>query len=112
MLAFPDNSKSRSLRFLTADELRCVIARVNHDRGDAELVKFNLRLWARSGTDWKIWAYALIFGCVTTVSYALAYFLPQILNLALKFDVGTSQCLIAPPYVFAGIMVSLTPSAA
>ena len=69
-------------------------------------MKFNLRLWARSGKDWKIWAYALIFGSITTVSYALAYFLPIILNLGLGFDVGTAQCLVAPPYVFAGIMVS------
>ena len=48
------------------------------------------------------------FGCATTVSYALAYFLPIILNLELKFDTGTSQCLIAPPYVFAGIIMILT----
>jgi len=108
LLGFPDNTQSRSLRFLSADQLRCVIARVNHDRGDAELVKFNFRLWLRSGKDWKIWAYALIFGCVTTVSYALAYFLPQILNLALGFEAGAAQCLIAPPYVFAGIVMIAT----
>ena len=51
---------------------------------------------------------SLGFGCATTVSYALAYFLPIILNLELKFDTGTSQCLIAPPYVFAGIIMILT----
>ena len=90
LLGFPDNANSRSLRFLTEDERKCVIGRVNADRGDAELVKFNLRLWARSGKDWKIWAYALIFGSITTVSYALAYFLPIILNLGLGFDAGTS----------------------
>jgi hypothetical protein len=33
--------------------------------------------------------------------------LPQILNYSLGFDVGTAQCLIAPPYAFAGIMVSI-----
>ncbi len=80
--------------------------RVNADRGDAHLTKFAWKRWAASGKDWKIWAYALIFGSVTTVSYALAYFLPIILNLGLGFDTGTSQCLIAPPYAFAGIMVS------
>lgn len=90
---------------MTPDELQCVLARVNADRGDAEAVKFNLKKWASSGLDWKIWAYALIFGSITTVSYALAYFLPIILNSGLGFDVGTAQCLIAPPYAFAGIMV-------
>lgn len=48
------------------------------------------------------------FGCATTVSYALAYFLPIILNLELGFDTGTAQCLIAPPYVFAGIVMIAT----
>lgn len=63
-----------------------------------------------SGKDWKIWAYAVIFGCITTISYALAYFLPIILNMGLGFDVGTSQCLVAPPYVFGGIVVSASPA--
>lgn len=80
--------------------------RVNADRGDADLTEFEWKRWAASGKDWKIWAYALIFGSITTVSYALAYFLPIILNLGLGFDTGTSQCLIAPPYAFAGIIVS------
>lgn len=48
------------------------------------------------------------FGCATTVSYALAYFLPIILNQELGFDIGTSQCLIAPPYGFAAIIMLLT----
>lgn len=107
LLSFPDKAGSRSLRFLTDDEQKCIIMRVNADRGDADLTKFEWKRWAASGKDWKIWAYALIFGSITTVSYALAYFLPIILNLGLGFDTGTSQCLIAPPYAFAGIMVRL-----
>lgn len=50
----------------------------------------------------------MVFGCTTTVSYALAYFLPQILNYSLGFDTGTAQCLIAPPYVFAGFVMYAT----
>lgn len=87
--SFPDNEKSRSLRFLTEEERLCILARVNHDRGDANVEPFNLKKWASSGLDWKvtnrldalgialtirqIWAYATIFGSITTVSYALAY---------------------------------------
>jgi len=108
LLSFPDKAGSRSLRFLTDDEQKCIIMRVNADRGDADLTKFEWKRWAASGKDWKIWAYALIFGSITTVSYALAYFLPIILNLGLGFDTGTSQCLIAPPYAFAGIMMVAT----
>lgn len=107
MRPFPDNTGSRNLRFLSSDEQRLVLARVNQDRGDAAVEKFTIGRWARSGLDWKIWAYATIFGSVTTVTYALAYFLPIILNESLGFSVGVSQCLIAPPYVFAGIIMIL-----
>ena len=105
MRPFPDNSKSRNLKFLTADEQALILARVNLDRGDAAVEKFTFGRWARSGLDWKIWAYATIFGSVTTVTYALAYFLPLILNDSLGFSAGVSQCLIAPPYAFAGFVM-------
>ncbi|EKD16149.1 putative phthalate transporter [Drepanopeziza brunnea f. sp. 'multigermtubi' MB_m1] len=108
LLSFPDSSNSRSLRFLTADEQQCILERVNVDRGDADVAKFNFRQWLAGGKDWKIWAYALIFGCITTVSYALAYFLPIILNSDLGFSIGLSQCLVAPPYVFSAIVMILT----
>ena len=48
------------------------------------------------------------FGASTTISYALAYFLPIILVENLKFEVGVAQCLIAPPYAFAGIIIYAT----
>lgn len=54
MRPFPDNSKSRNLRFLTADEQQLVLARVNADRGDAAVEKFTVARWARSGLDWKV----------------------------------------------------------
>jgi hypothetical protein len=50
----------------------------------------------------------MIFFNTTTISYALAYFLPIILNTNLGFDVGASQCLVAPPYVLAGILMVAT----
>ena len=108
MRSFPDNTKSRTLKFLSDDEKRLVLAKVNIDRGDAAMEKFSLGKWARSGTDWKVWAYALIFGSITTVTYALAYFLPLILNGSLGFTVGVSQCLVTPPYAFAGIIMILS----
>lgn len=46
-----------------------------------------------------------VFGSTTTVAYALAYFLPQILQGSLGFTEAEAQCLVAPPYVFAGIMM-------
>ena len=57
LTTFPDNDKSRSIRFLTPEQRRLVIARVNQDRGDADLEPFSLRKWAGAGLDWKIWCY-------------------------------------------------------
>ncbi|KAL8917054.1 MAG: hypothetical protein Q9208_008170 [Pyrenodesmia sp. 3 TL-2023] len=90
------------------EERQLIIARVNQDRGDADLEKFSVKKWLGGATDWKIWAYGLCFGCATTVSYALAYFLPIILNQGLRYDTGTAQCLIAPPYAFAALVMIAT----
>lgn len=46
--------------------------------------------------------------CLTTVSYAIAYFLPIILRDGMGFSIAASQCLVAPPYVFAAILMYFT----
>lgn len=50
----------------------------------------------------------MIFFCLTTVTYAIAYFLPIILMEGMGFGIGASQCLVAPPYVFAGMIMYST----
>jgi predicted MFS family arabinose efflux permease len=82
-----------------------ICARVNADRGDVKPQPFSMAKYMRAGTDWKVWAYAMIFFNTTTVSYALAYFLPIILTHNMGFSVGEAQCLVAPPYAFAGIVM-------
>lgn len=101
---FPD-SKRKSWRFLPARERAWIVARVQADRGDAKMPAFSMRKFLRAGTDWKIWGYAMIFFNTTTITYALAYFLPVILNESLGFSVAKSQCLVAPPYVFGGFVM-------
>ncbi|KAF3763071.1 hypothetical protein M406DRAFT_99558 [Cryphonectria parasitica EP155] len=101
VIDFPDSSRP-SWRFLTSQDRAWVVSRVDADRGDAKVQAFSPALFFRAGLDWKIWCFALIFFNTTTVTYALAYFLPVILNESLGFSVGASQCLVAPPYVLAG----------
>lgn len=104
LVDFPDSKNAaKSWGFLNEREIRMCVARVNIDRGDAVAEKFNWKKFLGAGTDLKIWGFAWIFGMSTTVSYALAYFLPIILRIGMGFDVGKSQCLVAPPYGFAGI---------
>ncbi|KAI0391180.1 major facilitator superfamily domain-containing protein [Xylariaceae sp. FL0594] len=104
LVDFPDSGRS-NYKFLTEKERKWVVKRVNDDRGDAATPKFELRKFLGAGLDWRIWCYALLAFGTTTMSYALAFFLPIILHESLKFDVGASQALVAPPYAFAGIFM-------
>lgn len=59
----------------------------------------------KNALDLKVWGFAALFGLTTTNTYAIAYFLPIILNDGMGFDVAASQCLISPPYVAAAIVM-------
>ncbi|UKZ83898.1 hypothetical protein TrVFT333_011713 [Trichoderma virens FT-333] len=83
LVDFPD-SKRLTWNFLGQRELDWVVHRIQRDRGDSKIPPFNLRKFLGAGTDWKIWVYAF-----------------------LKFSVGASQCLVAPPYALAGIVMLL-----
>lgn len=107
LVDFPD-SKRASWRFLGDHERAWVVARVNADRGDAHVHEFSWVNFFKAGADPKIWAYAMVFFNTTTITYALAYFLPLILMGNMGFSVGASQCLVAPPYAFAGIVMFAT----
>jgi hypothetical protein len=39
------------------------------------------------------------------MAYAISYFLPIILRENMGFSIAESQCLAAPPYAFAGILM-------
>lgn len=94
LVGFPDDFKSSTRGFLTEKERRFIIARVNADRGDADTEPFNLKKFLGAGLDLKIWGFAIIFCCTTTISYALAFFLPLILRQGMGFSIGASQCLV------------------
>ncbi|KAJ9668395.1 hypothetical protein H2201_001443 [Coniosporium apollinis] len=104
LVGFPDDAH-KSFMFLNERETKMIMARVQADRGDAHTEPFALGKFMRGGKDIKIWGYALIFFGTTTISYALAYFMPIILRENMGFSIGASQCLVAPPYAFAGIVM-------
>jgi MFS family permease len=104
LVDFPDKAH-KSWKFLTEREALFVIKRVDQDRGDAKPEAWSTAKFFKGGLDIKVWAYAMIFFNTTTVSYALAYFLPIILQANMGFTVGAAQCLVAPPYAFAGIVM-------
>ncbi|CBX97915.1 hypothetical protein IAQ61_000905 [Plenodomus lingam] len=107
LVDFPDKAH-KSWRFLNAREVKFIIDRVDRDRGDAKPEAWSLAKFFRGGADLKIWGFAMIFFNTTTVTYALAYFLPIILTENMRFSIGAAQCLVAPPYAFAAIVMYAT----
>ncbi|KAH8728444.1 phthalate transporter-like protein [Phaeosphaeriaceae sp. PMI808] len=107
LVDFPDKAH-KSWNFLNEREVKFIIDRVDRDRGDAKPEPWNLGKFLRGGADIKVWGFAMIFFNTTTVTYALAYFLPIILTENMGFSVGASQCLVAPPYALAAIVMYTT----
>ncbi|KAL2832486.1 major facilitator superfamily domain-containing protein [Aspergillus cavernicola] len=104
LVDFPDRAH-KSWRFLSEKECAFIVRRINRDRSDGDAEPFTMKRFLKPALDLKIWGFAMIFFCVTTVSYAIAYFLPIILSDGMGFDTGTAQCLVAPPFVAAGFVM-------
>ncbi|CAI7577131.1 uncharacterized protein N7487_004020 [Penicillium crustosum] len=107
LVDFPDRAH-KSWRFLNERECAFIVRRINKDRNDGDMEAFSLKKFLKPATDLKIWGFAMIFFCLTTVTYAIAYFLPIILMSGMGYGVGEAQCLVAPPYGFAGIVMYST----
>ena len=104
---FPEKASKTGLgfKFLNQKEVDFVVARIEKDRHDAIPEEFRIGSYLKNALDLKVWGFAFLFGLTTTNTYAIAYFLPIILNDGMGFDVAASQCLIAPPYVLAAILM-------
>jgi hypothetical protein len=92
-------------KFLNQDEVDFIVARIEEDRHDVIAEEFNLKSYLSGAMDLKVWGFALIFMFTTTITYAIAYFLPIILKDGMGFSPAAANCLIAPPYVFAGFVM-------
>ncbi|KAI1616636.1 phthalate transporter [Exophiala viscosa] len=101
---FPEDSP-KSWHFLNEAEAAWVVARIEKDRSDTLPDKFSVGKYLRNALDSKVWAFAWLTMLTTTNSYAIAYFLPIILLDGMGFSIAEAQCLVAPPYVMAAIVM-------
>jgi MFS family permease len=101
---FPELSP-KSWHFLNHREAAFVVARIEHDRADVKTEPFVLREYLRHAFDSKVWGFAALYMFTTTNSYAIAYFLPIILRNGMGFSVAKAQCLVAPPYCAAALVM-------
>ncbi|GKZ81955.1 hypothetical protein AnigIFM56816_006485 [Aspergillus niger] len=104
LVDFPEQSP-KSWHFLNESEAAYVVATIENDRSDVYTEPFTLKGYLRSGADSKVWAYAAMYMLTTANSYSIAYFLPIILEDSMGFSVAKAQCLVAPPYVAAAIVM-------
>ncbi|KAL4803102.1 major facilitator superfamily domain-containing protein [Aspergillus unguis] len=104
---FPDKGH-HAWGFLNQRECAFILRRLDRDRSDANPEPFSLVKFLRPALDLKIWGFAFIFFASTTLSYGIAYFLPIILRDNMGFSVAAAQCLVAPPFVLAGIQMTAT----
>ncbi|KAL4974565.1 major facilitator superfamily domain-containing protein [Aspergillus desertorum] len=106
LVDFPEQSP-KSWNFLNESEAAYIIASIENDRSDVYAEPFTPRGYLRNTKDSKVWLYAILYMLTTTNTYSIAYFLPIILQDSMRFSVVKAQCLVAPPYVAAAIVMFL-----
>ncbi|KAF8806564.1 MFS general substrate transporter, partial [Phlegmacium glaucopus] len=96
---FPDQNV-----FLTREETRLVLQRVERDRGDSVPDVLSKEKLFNHLLDWKVWTFGLMYMCATMPSYGVSYFITLILR-GMGWSVTASLLLSAPPYVFAAASI-------
>ncbi|KAL3436114.1 major facilitator superfamily domain-containing protein [Aspergillus tetrazonus] len=104
LVDFPEQSPN-SWHFLNESEATYIIASIENDRSDVYAEPFTLKGYLRNTKGSKVWLYAILYMLTTTNTYSIAYFLPIILQDSMGFSVVKAQCLVAPPYVAAAIVM-------
>jgi len=105
IIDFPDKSTKphpiTRRAFLTLDEAKIVLARIDRDRGDAIVDALTVQTVLKNLRDWKIWEFAWLYMLNNTVTYSFGFFLPIILRNDMGYSIAMSQILAFPPYVAA-----------
>lgn len=104
---FPENSH-KSLYFLTPEEQVLAVSRIQKDRNDVQAEPFSWQKVLIHAKDPKVTGFATLFFLQNTVSTALSYFLPIILQSGMGFGEGRAIILSAPPYYYAVLPVVTT----
>ncbi|KAJ4483508.1 major facilitator superfamily domain-containing protein [Lentinula aciculospora] len=96
---FPDNNS-----FLTREETKFILERIEEDRGDALPDAVTLRKVLQHLSDWRIWVYGIMFMCASIPAYAIGFFVTVILS-GMGWNLELALLLSAPPYIFAALSV-------
>ncbi|KAF2731768.1 MFS general substrate transporter [Polyplosphaeria fusca] len=97
---FPDKVYQSRRPFLKPHEVKAIRDKLDRDRADAEYDEMNLKKFIRLCAKWELWVFAMHFFAVTTIVYALAFFIPIILQ-GFGYTTGMVFLMSAPPAVAA-----------
>ncbi|KAF2009766.1 MFS general substrate transporter [Aaosphaeria arxii CBS 175.79] len=97
---FPDKVHRSRKPFLKPDEVRAIQDKLERDRSDSEFDELTMKKFLGACARWELWFFGLQFFAVTTIVYALAFFIPIILQ-GMSYDVKMVFLLCAPPAVAA-----------
>jgi hypothetical protein len=86
--------------FLKPAEVQAIQDKLERDRRDAEFDEISLKKFVQALARWELWVFAMKFFAVTTIVYALAFFIPIILQ-GMGYGVDKVFLLSAPPAVAA-----------
>ncbi|KAK6434173.1 hypothetical protein LTR95_009642 [Oleoguttula sp. CCFEE 5521] len=107
IVEFPENAH-KSFHFLTPEEQKLAVSRIQRDRKDVEAEPFTWPAVLRHAGDIRVYAFALLYFLLNLVSTSLSYFLPIILQSGMGFSSDKAILLSAPPYYYAVIPVLLS----
>lgn len=94
---FPDKVHKSRMPFLKPSEVKAIQDKLERDRHDSEYDKLTVAKFLEACTRWQLWAFAMKFFAVTTIVYALAFFMPIILQGSLGYSVKKTFLMSAPP---------------
>lgn len=89
--------------WLKPRELELVRERLMADRGEVLEDRVSKRSLIAVITNWRILSMAVLFLFPSSGAYAMAFFIPTILQ-SLGYSVALSQILSTPPYIFAALL--------
>lgn len=104
MVDFPENAH-RSISFLSEDEQKLAVSRIQKDRKDVQADPFSWSRVLRHAKDPKVYGFACMFFLLNLVSTSLSYFLPIILQSGMGFSENAAIVLSAPPYYYSVLPV-------
>ncbi|KAH7139561.1 major facilitator superfamily domain-containing protein [Dendryphion nanum] len=97
---FPDKVHKSRMPFLKPNEVKAIQDKLERDRRDSEFDPLTWKKFVNACSRWELWFFGLQFFAVTAIVYALAFFIPIILQ-GMGHSVGKTFLLTAPPAVAA-----------